>query len=57
VAADDRPVFSTGQHRLDEAELAEAALESVEFFVANPSRVGWVGTKEVDRDFFDGEGG
>jgi len=55
VAADDGPVLASGQHRLDEAELAEAALEGVELVVANPPWVGGIGAKLVDRDLLDDE--
>ena len=57
VAADDGAVLPSGHHRLDEAELAEAALEGVELLLADAPRVGGIGTQVVDGDLLDGEGG
>src|ERR1035437_7133915 len=57
VAAYARALFPPGQDRRHEAEPADAAFEGVEFVVADPSGVGGVRTKEIDRDFLDGEGG
>src|SRR5664280_3663040 len=57
VAADDRPILASGEHRLDEAELAKAALQRVELVVADPPRVCGVRPEVVDRDRVDGEGG
>jgi hypothetical protein len=56
VAADDRSIFTPGQNRLDEAELAQAALQSVEFLLSDPAWVGRVGAEEVDGDLLDGGG-
>jgi hypothetical protein len=40
VTTDNRAVLASGEHRLDEAELAQAALEGVEFVLADPAG-GW----------------
>jgi len=45
-----------GQDGLDEAELAEAALERVELFLADPPRVGRIRVEVVERDEFDRQG-
>src|ERR1035437_2169568 len=52
-ATDDGAVFPAGEDRLDEPELTDAPFEGVEFLLADPTRVGGVRTKEVDRDLFD----
>jgi hypothetical protein len=57
VAADDRSVLTTGQDRLDEAELPHAPFERVELVLADPAGVGRIRTEIVDRDLVDGEGG
>jgi hypothetical protein len=57
VAADDGAVLTAGQDGLDEPELAEAALEGVEIVVADPARVGGIGSELVDRDLLDDEVG
>jgi hypothetical protein len=57
VAADHSPILATGEDRLHEAELAEAAFEGVELVLADPPRVGRVRSEIVDRDLFDGERG
>ena len=57
VAADDGPILASGEDRLDEAELAEAAGQGVELVVADPARVGRIRTELIDRDVLDGEGG
>ena len=50
MAADDGPILASGEDRLDEAELAQAALEGVELVLADPARVGGIGPEVVDRD-------
>ena len=57
MATDDGPVLAAGEHRLDEAELADTPFEGVELFVADPSWVGGVRAEEVDGHLLDGEGG
>ena len=55
MATDDSAVFLASQDWLDEAELAQTPLKGVELILANASRVGWIRTKEIDRDLLDGE--
>ncbi len=57
MAPDDGPILPSRQDRLDEAELAEAALQGVELVVRNASRVGRIGVEPIDRHLLDGEGG
>lgn len=57
MTADDHPVLTSHEHRLDEAELAQAALEGVELVVADPPGVRRVGSEVVDQDLLDDEGG
>ena len=45
VASDDRAIRSAGEDRLDKAELADAALQGVEFGITDPSGVGRIGTQ------------
>ena len=47
---------SRREDRLDETELAQAAFEGVELVVADPPRVGGIGTEVVDRNLIDDEG-
>ena len=56
VTADDSPVVTAGEDRLDEAELAQAPLERVELLVADAPGVRRVGSEVVDRHLLDGEG-
>jgi hypothetical protein len=56
VAANDCPILAAREHRLDEAELAQAPFERVELVLADATRVGGVRPEEVDGDLFDGEG-
>ena len=39
---------ASGQHRLDEAELAQASGEGLELRLADPAGVGGVGTERLD---------
>jgi hypothetical protein len=55
VAADDGGVVAPGHDRLDEAELAQAALEGVEFLFADAAGVGRIGTKLIEGDLLDGK--
>jgi hypothetical protein len=55
MAPDDRSIFTPSEHRLDEAELPEAALERIELVVADPPGVVGVGPEDVDRDGVDDE--
>src|SRR5450759_526312 len=57
VAADDSLILPSGEHGLDEPELAEAALQGIELVLADPARVGGIGVQRLDRDVLDGEGG
>jgi len=57
VPADHGAILSSGQHRLREAELAQAPFECVELVLADPAGVRRVGPEALDRDLFDGEGG
>ena len=57
MTADDSLVLLASEDRLDEAELAEAALQGVQLLVADPSRVGGIRTEEIDRDLLDDQGG
>jgi len=50
MAADDRLILAADEHRLDEAELAEAPFEGVELVLADPAGVGRIGSQVVDRD-------
>jgi hypothetical protein len=56
VTSDDGLVGPSRQHRLDEAELADAALEGVQLVLADPPRVRGVGAQLVDGNLLDGEG-
>ena len=56
MAADDRLILAPRQNRLDEAELAEAPLQGVEFILRDPTRVGGIGTQLVERDLRDAKG-
>ena len=57
VAADDGLIVAASEHRLDEPELAQAALKRVELVLADPARVGRIWVEVVDRDLINGEGG
>lgn len=50
MAADDGGVLPSGKDRLDEAELAEAALERVELILGDPPRVRRVRAQAVEWD-------
>jgi hypothetical protein len=56
VAADDDAILTPGKNGLDESELAQAALEGVEFFLADPAGVRWIGVELVDRNELDDMG-
>ena len=56
MATDDRSVIPAGEHRLDEAELAQAPLERVELVLADPAGVGGIGVEWIDRNELDGDG-
>jgi hypothetical protein len=56
MAADDGSVIPTGEDGLDEAELAQAALEGVEFVLADPAWVGRIRVEVVESDEFDCDG-
>src|SRR5450759_4152619 len=55
VAADDGLIVAASEHRLDEPELAQAALKRVELVLADPPRVGGIGPEVVERDELDRE--
>ena len=55
VATDDGSILPASEDRLDEAELAQAALECVELVLADPARVGGIWTELIDRDLVDGQ--
>jgi hypothetical protein len=57
VAADDGAVLPAGENRLNEAEPAQASGQGVEFGLADPPGIGWIGAKKIDRDLFDRGGG
>ena len=56
VSTDDGSVITPRQDRLDEAELAQAPLEGVEFLLADPAGVGGIGVEWIDRNELDGDG-
>ena len=57
MTTDDGPVLAAREDGRDEAELAKAAFERVEFVIADPARVGRVRPEIVERDLLDDEGG
>jgi hypothetical protein len=56
VTTDNRSVSRRASTRLDEAELAQAPLEGVEFLLADPAGVGGIGVEWIDRNELDGDG-
>ena len=53
MATDDRAVLPAGEDGCHEAKLANAPLQGVEFLLADPTRIAWVRTQEIDRDLLN----
>jgi hypothetical protein len=54
VAADDDAVVSPSEHRLHQAELAQAPGQGLELILVDPARVGGVGPEAIESNFVDG---